>query len=292
MEVCFLINTYNRHESLLALVKSIHAIDNTIDIYILDDGSEPPITQYHRILKFNDNIHTYRQGNKGKQLYWQTCNTLFDMVRDTNYNYYYMLPDDVTVPKDFLDKTHEVWNKIQDADKVALNLITDRVGLKCWTAYEPIYYNDLGVWKTNWVDMAMMFNKKFFSYISNIPKVNRNWEVKPMLGSGVGSYISRQIFAKGGTIYMNKDSFVSFQLSHRFSKMNPKPGEQIEGLCYVGAHSYYEVFNSDIGHNPIFQMKGDKITPLRDEDADKKASDYQYLIQVIAYINDKGEIFY
>jgi hypothetical protein len=220
--VCFLINTYNRHESLLTLVKSIHNIDRKLPIYIVDDGSNPPIQDYSKKLKYNPHIKIYYQGNKGKEFYWQTCNYLFDWVRDAHYKYYYMLPDDVVVAEDFLEKTRDKWNEIrgEDSNITILNLITDRVGLKCWTDFKP---EDKGyAYLTNWVDMCMMFDRKFFTHIIKIPHIKRDWDKRPMLGSGVGSYLSRMIFWRKGTLYQVKESMVEFQPSHKLSVMNPK----------------------------------------------------------------------
>jgi len=290
-DVCFLINTFNRQESILNLVKSIRAIDRKIDIFIVDDGSDPPIKQYNNLFKFQNNIHVTWQGNKGKQYYWQTCNLLFSQVGKTNYKYYYMLPDDVTIPQTFLKDTQEVWNKINDPNKVALNLITDRIGLKCWTNFEPQYIEELKIWKTNWIDMAMMFNKKFFTYIIKLPHVQRDWDKNPMLGSGVGSYISRKIFSQGGTIYMNEKSFIDFQHSHGISRMNPKPGVRINSICYIGTNDFYHAFNG--GHNNmLFKMENDTLIPLKESEGKLKAKDFKFLLKVDAYIDENGKIFY
>jgi hypothetical protein len=96
----------------------------------------------------------------------------------------------------------------------------DREGLSCWTNILPV---DAGrVWKTGWVDMCMIFQKPFFKYVVSIPEIKRDWENRPMLGSGVGSYVSRIIHAKKGTMYQVKESLVTFQDTHKDSRMNPK----------------------------------------------------------------------
>ena len=216
VNAAFLINTYNRNESLDKLIQSIKKIDHRHHIYILDDGSDVPITKY----KFSPTVFVFRQEHKGKPLYWQTCNFLFDWVRHKKYQWFIMLPDDVTVKPDFLEKAIDKWQEISDNSMIALNLIMDREGLACWTGFKPV---DMGhSWLTNWVDMCMIFDRRLFNYIGHIPNVKRDWQKRPMLGSGVGSYISRVVYAKKGKFYQVKESLVEFQDSHKTSVMNPK----------------------------------------------------------------------
>lgn len=225
--IAFLINTYNRNDSLDLLIQSIHKIDRGLHIYIIDDGSDIPVTKY----KFHPNITIHHQYNKGKPLYWQTCNTLFDLVRQKNYEWFVMLPDDVTIKPDFIDKIINKWYEIGDNSMIALNLIMDREGLACWTKDLPV---DMGhSWKTGWVDMCFMCRKIFFSYVGQIPEIKRDWDIRPMLGSGVGSYVSRIIASKKGHFYQVKESLVTFQDSHKSSVMNPPfgiPTEQRERI--------------------------------------------------------------
>jgi len=230
-DVAFMINTFDRHESLINLVNSIHKVDRKINIYILDDGSNPPVTQYSKKLKHNPYIHVRYQGNKGKKGYWQTCNSLYDWLKEEKiYMFYYHLPDDVVLTDNFLEATQEKWRDINGIDNriMFLNLISDRCcrekkeALSCWTAYPAVWNEELNVWKTNWIDMAFCTTRTFFNTLQPIPEIKRAWKRIPTLGSGVGSYLSRNFYARKYTMYMPLDSFVEFQDSHQQSKMNPE----------------------------------------------------------------------
>jgi len=292
--VCFLINTYNRHESLLNLIKSIHTIDGKVDIYIVDDGSDPPIQDYSKIIKWNPYIHVYYQGNKGKEYYWQTCNYLFDWVRDTHYKYYYMLPDDVVVPEDFLVKTQDLWGEIKadDPTLITLNLITDRIGIKCWTNYAPTWKPKYNAWKTQWVDMAFMTDGRFFKEMLKIPIIKRDWDTRPMLGSGVGSWISRHFHSRGSSMYMGEHGFVEFQHSHKLSKMHGTNADKVEGIHFVGGDNFYAVHNCTLENNIIFKKKEKELIPIKTQDANKTIEDCNVLIKMTIYKDEQDNYIY
>lgn len=214
-KTAFLINTYNRHESIVRLVQSIRRIHPNHHIYIVDDGSVPHVMEF----RFFPYIFVRHQQHKGKQLYWQTCNELFDMVKGKDYDWYVMLPDDVTVAPDFLDKAIAKWNEISDPKLIGLNLIRDREGLACWTGFLPVEKEHATL--TQWLDMCFICQRRMLSQVLPIPSVKMNWKDYPMRGSGVGAYISRTLHAKGWHMYQVKESLVSLQESHKESRMNP-----------------------------------------------------------------------
>lgn len=208
--VAFLITTYNRPESLKNLVKVLKPIG---DVYVIDDGSDIPV-------KIRG-INIKRQGNKGKQGYWETVSSLWQMVENKNYDYYFMLQDDFYPVEGFVNKTLKIWMNIHDYNKICLTVYTDksRYMKPCWSSYDPINYGEYI--KTQWVDMCFFCEVDFFKAMGyKTYRTERDWDKTPELGSGVGSYITRKLYNKGLGMYQVSHSLFTVQPEGFYSKMN------------------------------------------------------------------------
>ena len=202
MDIVFLINTYNRQESCQKLVD---ALQGQGDIVVVNDGCGYVI---------NDCKQHFLDQHNGKAYYWITVNTLF-ALRGI-HKYYFMLPDDFLPTENMVEDAINIWNNINDPQKICLNLFADRIGCSCWTNFMPI---DRGnCWHTQWVDMCFMCESKFFD-IAKINEVPYPRASRRNMGSGVGAMISRQLNKRGFHLYQVKESLVIPQPEHYKSQM-------------------------------------------------------------------------
>ena len=201
MDIAFLITTYNRQESCQRLVDSLQGLG---DIIVAHDGNNYSISGATNL---NPRIHL------GKAGYWRLINMLYRNrpVR----KYYITLPDDFMICDTQIAKAIEIWESIQDPNKICLNLFTDRTNCSCWTRFKPV---DRGViWQTGWVDMCFLCEERFFEKLGEIPDLHRNNRIRG--SSGVGAYISRRLSKAGFSLYQVKESLVVPQEEHNISQM-------------------------------------------------------------------------
>lgn len=198
--VCFLITTYNRQQSCQKLVDTLHGQG---DIVVLNDGCCYEIKNCKQYFLINHN---------GRRGYWKTVKALFKFAK--GYKYYFMIPDDFLPKDNMVEEALNIWNKIDDKAKICLNLYADRVGMSCWTIFNP--KNKGYVWHTQWVDMCFMAEQRFFDAI-DLQLVRANTR-----SSGVGAQISRQLNKAKYNLYQVKESLVIPQEEHYKSQMHDK----------------------------------------------------------------------
>lgn len=222
MSIGFLITTYNRQESCQRLVDSLY---DRGDVLVMGDCVDYTIKNATFI---NTQVHF------GKPSYWRLVNVLF--LKRGSHKYYFMLPDDVLPTENMVERAIELWESIDDPQKICLNLIADRIGLPCWTNMTP---RDGGnVWRTGWVDMCFMCENRFFTLLGSIRPIMYIWDKLPKQSSGVGAYISRFFHRKGFNFYQAKESLVILQQEHGKSQMNgqeeyPRPSKREHRKRYI-----------------------------------------------------------
>ena len=206
MKVAFLITTYNRQESCQRLVD---ALQGQGTIIVLNDGCN---------YKINGCRQVFQPTHGGKPRYWVTVNNLFH--HRPKADYYIMLPDDFLPQAGMVEKAIDIWNSIEDPQKICLNLATDRMGVACWTRFLP---EDRGnVWLSQWMDMCFLCEERFFTTLGGTTEIHMNWYSGRVKSSGVGSQISRRLFAIGYNLYQVKESLITVQNEHLISKMHGK----------------------------------------------------------------------
>lgn len=231
MKIHIHINTFEREEQLKELIQSIYNAkpDNcSIDISVYNDGSkdkEGNKNHYTYEGKFFDKLHityTYLEHN-GKAGYWKTVNKGFNDLYGLDYDYYYKLDDDDTVKLDFFTKSIDMWNAIDDSQKICLTI--DRPS---WTKGKPNFTNINPIIKrfgardvilSQWVDGTFMCEKRFFETLDfQILPIEKDFENSP--DSGVGLQLSERLLGRGWNMYMVTSSLV-FTKDSMSSKMHP-----------------------------------------------------------------------
>jgi glycosyltransferase involved in cell wall biosynthesis len=205
-KIAILITTCNRPDFLERIVSDLRKESGQYEVvfFIVDDG----------ILR------------NGKKNYWKTINTLWSSVKCAEFSYYIQLPDDVELEPNFIQRSIEAWKKIDDPQKICLNLFLDghRMGKTCWTNFWPQLYtfNSRRFLKTQWVDMFFISERKFFEQLqwAILPIPPERWVSNPELSSGVGQQISRRLHQKGLHLYQSIDK-MGEHIGH-FSMMNPE----------------------------------------------------------------------
>jgi len=112
--------------------------DFDVKIIIFDDCSD----EIYDLDEFSDlDIDfTREEKNHGKTEYWKLYNKGLRYINNTkNYDYYFKLDDDVRLKKDFFSESINIWENIDDQNKISLfPLLDNREGKKVWTNHEPI----------------------------------------------------------------------------------------------------------------------------------------------------------
>jgi glycosyltransferase involved in cell wall biosynthesis len=192
MKTAVLITTYNREESLLKIIDKI--ITQVDHIYIVDDSSQYDI--YHSLKDYKDKITLLINGSHmGKAGYYKTVSRLFSLVQKTKYDYYFMIPDDMMPADNWLEKSISLWESIDHSSKICLSIYSDasRFMLPCWSQFQPQMISD-DIILSQWMDLCFMATYDFFDKLAfQIPDPEIDYQEQPLMSSGVGRYISRNM---------------------------------------------------------------------------------------------------
>ena len=181
------------------------------DIIVFDDNSNFTIEgngiQFH---KFKENY--------GKKRAWLKFKQIFEYLKTTDYDYYYLLPDDIELCEDFIVKTLELWEGIEDNKKITLSFSNPaRCKVSQFTRIEPMEVGNVIL--TGWLDMAFLFTKNFINKVDMKEIPLSRWDGNELLGSGCGSMISNKFVDDGYNLYNTKDMLM-IHLGNEDSKMN------------------------------------------------------------------------
>ena len=211
MKVLTIITSYNRKESLTNLLTKLDKQET--DVIIYDDCSSFQLDRSD-FIQFKINY--------GKEYLWMKFKYIFASVKKT-YDYYIIIPDDIDISDSFIYDSVDLWQKLQDKNKICLSLLTDgRVNKPNWTNFNPIIKDEYI--RTQWNDLCFICEKEFFT-VDIQPISLQRWQILAKsldieLGSGLGGMISRYWHKLGKTMYHTKES----QVKHLngVSMMNPK----------------------------------------------------------------------
>lgn len=220
------IPTFNRKNFLLRLVRQLDDAAKNFDVHlaIFDDGSEEAITVDLFDFAYLHGIEVHRFLNHGKKRYWSLVNKIFHRLSDLDADYYFYLADDLEIENNFFFDAMASWQSILDDKKISLNLLKDS-RTQCWTGFEreEVRFGDFSVFKTQWLDMVMMFDRSLLANrIQEIPL--SRWENKPLLSSGVGAQLSTRLHQSGYSMYQVFSSLVHH--GDHVSEMNPEERKQ------------------------------------------------------------------
>lgn len=210
MKTLIIITSYNRLHMLTNLIKQLKGYD----IIVYDDCSDFKIIKekgfkFHR---FNNNY--------GKKFAWKKFNYIFDDLRANynNYDYYIILPDDVRLVDNFVNKAISIWKNIIDDKKICLSFSSvERTKEPCFTGVKAEEFGN--VIRTQWTDLMFICERRFIDRVVVDPIDENRWNNNPNLGSGVGGKISR-LFYPRFNLYNTKEELLK-HIGNSDSKMNP-----------------------------------------------------------------------
>jgi len=187
------ITSYNRKEMLVNLINQLYGFD----IIVWDDNSNFDMSGNFIFHKFDI--------NHGKKLAWVKFQKIFKLM-PKEYDYYIFLPDDSVLIDNFVNKAVELWNGIQDNNKICLSFSTkERISKSCFTAKEPIDKGNVVL--TQWNDLCFISGREFIDKVVIDPVDPKRWDENENLSSGVGSKISH-FFYKYYNLYHAKEEMV------------------------------------------------------------------------------------
>lgn len=196
MKVLINITSYDRQEMLLNLTEQLEGES----IIIWDDNSNFTIDGNFEFYKFYSNY--------GKKKAWRKFQRIFDfLLKDHKAKYYILIPDDVILCDDFVNKAIKLYESIEDKNKICLSLLSDdRIKNPNWTELHPVEKGDVVL--THWSDLCFICERKFLEEVEMKEVLKDRWDINPDLGSGVGSVISKSLYRKGYNQYHSKESLV------------------------------------------------------------------------------------
>ncbi len=209
-------------------------IDYHIDIH--DDGSYQKYNAYFNGISKNYSYTKYPE-NHGKKRYWELVNKGWYNLKDQDFDYFLMLPDDCLLVPSAIQKAIDIWEAIDDQHKVTLNLsrLVRHIGKPNWTGVMPeeVNFGNQKVINTQWVDMCFLCTRKFFEALDwHVSEINPNrWDDNPDLGSGVGQDISRRLHKMGYNMYQVPSCLIKDNGGSE-SKMNPEIRKKVPTVFY------------------------------------------------------------
>lgn len=198
MNYC-IITTYNRPNQVQSLTERISKIFDG-DILVFDDGSDiiPQITG--TLIRY--------PYNHGKLKYWQLVTEIFEYLKEKDFKYFWMLPDDIEISENIFSESIRIWEGIKDERKICLSVghNHNRHLEPCWTYFKPIKMGEVVL--TNWNDLCFMAEKNFLSALDY--RIERPFPEYDFRSSGVGRHISRKLYSLNYNLYHVDKSLVEF----------------------------------------------------------------------------------
>jgi len=173
------------------------------DVVVYDDGSEPfllPVVQRElRSAKYE------RLGNvrHGRERMWQVIDRLLASCARTDYEYFFILEDDLRLCRRFFERAFAAWRSIEDPALSALTLMRDeRYEAQQWHD-APVLEAPGGCFRLGWLDGIFMFDRTFLDALGAevLPVSLSRWSEGSLLGSGVGPQLSLRLRAAGRAAY-------------------------------------------------------------------------------------------
>lgn len=186
------ITTYNRPESLALLLNDIKQYN--CSVYIFDDGS------------YNPHPEAIKYEHHGKKNYYKLITKVFEFLKEKEFDYFFLLPDDIRLKPDFFELSLSHWNLISKKICLSVGHTHNRHLSPCWTQFKPIPLGDV-VW-TQWNDLCFMAERKFLDELDY--KIEQPLPGYNYASSGVGRYISKTLNTKGFHMYHTNESLVEF----------------------------------------------------------------------------------
>jgi len=222
LDYCIFITTYNRQKNLLDLLNQINnmTINKKIKIIIIDDCSD---TIYE---PQDEDVFIFRMSsNQGKEKFYKIIDLSFKIIGKIESKYYFYLQDDVTLKENYFEKSIEIFESIQDNNKIVLSTLIyeNQKGVKKWTGFDPIEMDNVVL--CQWVELFFICKFNFFEILNfKIEKINEDrWVKNPLLSSGVGEQMSKRLFFENKNMYVVKNSLII--ANNQNSLMNPKERE-------------------------------------------------------------------
>lgn len=213
MKALINITSYNREHKLVNLLNQL--VDFKVKVW--DDYSTFNLEYCYKW----DNWHMFYkfQENYGKKKAWLKFKRMFDELKNTDYDYFIFLPDDVVLSDDFVSKAIDTWDSIKDENKICLSFQNDnRLKRGCFTGIAPVEKEN--VLLTGWCDLMFICDKRFLKSVEITEISLDRWKNNELLSSGVGSMISHQMIKKGLNMYHTKE--ILLEHLDGVSMMNPK----------------------------------------------------------------------
>jgi hypothetical protein len=142
-----------------------------------------------------------------------TINQSFKLLKNIESNYFIYLQDDLELCDNFFEKIIDLYNNLNDENKISLEFLTDsRTARPNWSMFNPHLF-DLNYIKTQWVELHFICEKKFFDVLdfTIFPISDERWKVNPNLSSGVGQQMTNRLLNLKFNMYHIKETLVYHQ---------------------------------------------------------------------------------
>lgn len=221
LKVHVAITTYNRPETVLALLKdlvlesALSGVDLVASVY--DDCSPADYTRVQKYCKDADIAYNRQIENYGLEGHCELVSKVYEDMRGSDADFFLVLPDDCRLLPRFFDNCLNAWVEIADKDKVsmAVAVLKGREESTDWSGLPTRRVN--GGVQVGWVDGFNWFNRAYLETL--------NYEIDPvrtksMVSSGLGRGLTQALVGAGKTMYrVPRSVVVSLDLP---SQMHPE----------------------------------------------------------------------
>lgn len=213
------LSTYERPGPLADLLRDIIAErgERSLFVQVFDDASSADYSEPRAILEREGWLFTRSPERRG---YLAGVRIAHAAARGHAGRHNFFLPDDVRLCDGFFDLAIDAWERIEDPNKMALNLLVDsREHSTCWTAQLPV---DRGhVVSTGWFDGVALVPRDYFEHL--------DYAAEPW------SPVCRRLHADGYGLYRVRDSLVLH--GHEPSVMFPdvRKKHPLHSVRFVGS---------------------------------------------------------
>jgi hypothetical protein len=171
-------------EQIVSNIEKKRKSNKDLDYFILDDGSDPPINDYHKMAQ-----NTTNYGKKG---FWRLYKLAFEIALKSAHEDFIFMPDDwLRLNINSLQALANKWQGLA----YSLNIVNDGRN-NCWGNYRtgvaPIKYDGRYITEIGFNDCGFMSNRSVIELLEIKPILN-DWFDRPDKSSGVGYQLTKQM---------------------------------------------------------------------------------------------------
>ena len=218
-DVVIYISSFDRYGKLSIILKQLYSQDTkySFQVIVMNDGSND--INYNNIpLKFSNIHYLKNKTNKGRSLYWETTNTIFEKIRDIETCAVIEIDDDFILCDNFINLLMDKFFYVKSIDNSYMGI---RYHIYSFNESDVITdYNFNEAINFQGFDGGSLFDIQFLKMIDyRINEINPDVFKQKTIHSHVWSSLNDKIKELGAKVYRTRES-LAFHTGNEDSKMH------------------------------------------------------------------------